>query len=69
MLENPPIINVNRNEAFPIHVDFTDDKADFNKMKPGGIFVKKLYEPGFKVDLTSNEMPKATEESSDDDFD
>jgi len=29
-----------------------------DKNKPGGIFVKKMYEPGYRVDVNNLEMPK-----------
>ena len=51
-------INVGRNESYPIHADFTDQEADFDKYKPGGIFTKHLYTKDAKVDINSNEMPK-----------
>ena len=51
-------VNVARNESFPIHADFTDQDADFDKYKPGGIFTKHLYTKDVKIDINSNEMPK-----------
>jgi len=53
-----PSIDVRRNDNFPIHVDFRHDQADMDKNKPGGIFVKKMYEPGYRVDVNNLEMPK-----------
>jgi hypothetical protein len=38
-------IDVSRNEPFPIHVDLTDEDADFDRSKPGGIFTKHIYDP------------------------
>lgn len=38
-------IDIFRNDAFPVHADLCDDKADFDKSKPGGYFTKELYNP------------------------
>ena len=37
------MVDVTRNDVFPVHVNFNDDDADMRTSKPGGFFCKALY--------------------------